>query len=86
MDFNEYIVPAAVVGCLVVGFCLKNLVSNKRVNDFIPGILAVLGAVIVCTLNGFSVMSLISGAVSGLTSTGLHQTFTRFIEGIGGND
>lgn len=86
MNFNDYIVPAALVGCLIVGYCLKNIVKNSRVNDFIPAILAVVGAVIVCRLNGISVMSIITGAVSGLTSTGLHQTFTRFIEGIGGNE
>lgn len=86
MNFNEYMVPAALIGCLVVGYCLKNVVKNSRVNDFIPLILAVVGAIIVCSLDGVSVMSIITGAVSGLASTGLHQTFTRFVEGIGGEN
>jgi len=84
MDFNEYIVPAALIGCLVVGYCLKNIIKNSRVNDFIPAILALVGALIACSINGFTVMSVITGAVSGLASTGLHQAFTRFIEAMGG--
>ncbi|NSK83403.1 hypothetical protein HQK10_11620 [Blautia massiliensis] len=47
----------------------------------IPCILAVIGAVLNGVVSGFSVESIVYGAVMGLASTGLHQAFTQFIEG-----
>lgn len=47
----------------------------------IPCILAVIGAALNGVVSGFSVESIVYGAVMGLASTGLHQAFTQFIEG-----
>ena len=84
MDFSQYLVPAVMAGCLVVGYCIKSI-KSLQINDYIPTVLAVLGALIAVSLNGFSVEVAIDGAVSGLASTGLHQAFTRFLDGLNGS-
>lgn len=83
MNFAEYLMPLAVAGCLVIGYCLKQF-KRLNINDYIPTILAVVGALIAGKAKGFSIESIIIGAISGLASTGLHQAFTRFIEGLSG--
>lgn len=83
MDFTQltnYFVLVVMVACLVVGYILKtsfDFVPNK----YIPTILAVVGAVLNAIVSGASVNSIVYGALMGLASTGLHQAFTRFIEG-----
>jgi hypothetical protein len=83
MDFTQltnYFVLVVMVACLVVGYILKtsfDFVPNK----YIPTILAVVGAVLNAIVSGVSVNSIVYGALMGLASTGLHQAFTRFIEG-----
>jgi hypothetical protein len=83
MDFTQltnYFVLVVMVACLVVGYILKtsfDFVPNK----YIPTILAVVGAVMNAIVSGVSVNSIVYGALMGLASTGLHQAFTRFVEG-----
>lgn len=83
MDFTQltnYFVLVVMVACLVVGYILKtsfDFVPNK----YIPTILAVVGAVLNAIVSGVSVESVVYGALMGLASTGLHQAFTRFVEG-----
>lgn len=83
MDFTQltqYFVLVVMVACLVVGYILKtsfDFVPNK----YIPTILAVVGAVLNAIVSGASVESIVYGALMGLASTGLHQAFTRFVEG-----
>lgn len=83
MDFTQltkYFVLVVMVACSVVGYILKT--SFDRVpNKYIPTILAVVGAVLNAVVSGVSVESIVYGALMGLASTGLHQAFTRFIEG-----
>lgn len=77
---TENFVPVIVIACLVVGYIIKTTpVLNNKVNDYIPLIVGVLGAVLGLVMNGLTVESIVYGAVSGLASTGLHQTFTRII-------
>lgn len=84
MDFTvltEHFVLVVLVACLVIGYILKNATIFKRVpNNDIPAILAVLGAVINVIVGGISVESVVYGAVMGLASTGLHQSFKQWIE------
>lgn len=83
MDFTQltkYFVLVVMVACLVVGYILKTSFDNVP-NKYIPTILAVLGAVLNAIVSGVSVESVVYGALMGLASTGLHQAFTRFIEG-----
>lgn len=83
MDFNQltqYFVFVVLIACLVVGYILKTsfeFVPNK----YIPTILAIIGSFLNAFVNGASIESIVYGAVMGLASTGMHQAFTRFIEG-----
>lgn len=83
MDFSQltqYFVLVVMIACLVVGYIIKtsfDFIPNK----YIPTILAVVGAVLNAIVSGLSVNSIVYGALMGLASTGLHQAFTRFVEG-----
>ena len=85
MDFtflNEYFVAVVMVACLVVGYIIKHATFfNWLSNDNIPVVLAVFGAVLNGLVSGFSVESIVYGAVMGLASTGLHQSFKRWVDG-----
>ena len=85
MDFTtltQYFVLVVVVACLVVGYIIKHATFFKWIaNDDIPVILAIIGAVLNLFVSGLSIESAVFGAVMGLASTGLHQGFTRFVEG-----
>lgn len=86
MDFTkiltDHFVLVVMVACLVVGYIVKHATFLKRIpNDDIPVILAVVGAALNAAVSGISVDSIVYGAVMGLASTGLHQGFSRFVEG-----
>lgn len=83
MDFvkvlNENFVVVVFIACLVVGYIIKtslDMVPNK----YIPTILAVFGAILNGITIGFSVESVVYGALMGLASTGMHQVFKNFVE------
>lgn len=83
MDFSQltqYFVLVVMVACLIVGYIIKTS-FDKVLNKYIPTILAVIGAVLNMIVSGLSVESIVYGALMGLASTGLHQAFTRFVEG-----
>ena len=83
MDFTQltkYFVLVVMVACLVVGYILKTS-FDKVPNKYIPTVLAVVGAVLNAIVSGVCVESIVYGALMGLASTGLHQAFTRFVEG-----
>lgn len=83
MDFTQltqYFVLVVMIACLVVGYIIKTS-FDKIPNKYIPTILAVIGAVLNVVVSGASVESVVYGALMGLASTGLHQAFTRFVEG-----
>lgn len=85
MDFTvltDNFVLVVLVACLVLGYIIKNsfdFVPNK----YIPTILAVVGAVLNAVVGGVSVDTIVYGALMGLSSTGMHQAFTRFVEKTG---
>ena len=85
MDFaflNEYFVAVVMVACLVVGYIIKHATFFKWLsNDNIPVVLAVFGAVLNGLVSGFSVESIVYGAVMGLPSTRLYQGFKKWIHG-----
>lgn len=79
-QLTQYFVLVVVVACLVVGYIIKT--SFDRIpNKYIPTILAFVGAVLNVAVSGASVESVVYGALMGLASTGLHQAFTKFVEG-----
>lgn len=78
---TEYYIPVVVVACLIVGYCVKHIKWLEAIsNEYIPSILAILGAVLGCVANSsISLETIVYGAFSGLASTGLHQAFTQII-------
>ncbi len=84
MDFTtlyEHFVLVVVVACLVVGCIIKHASFLKWIpNNDIPVILAIFGGILNLFVSGFTIESVVYGAVMGLASTGMHQAFTRFIE------
>lgn len=77
-----------VVACLIIGYCIKHIPwLEKLSNQYIPTILAIVGAVLGCVANGtVSLDSIVYGALSGLASIGLHQTFKTIIVKDGGDE
>lgn len=90
MDFTiltEHFVLVVLVACLVVGYIIKHATFFKWIpNDDIPVILAVFGAVLNLAVSGLTIESVVYGAVMGLASTGLHQSFKKFIENAGSKE
>ena len=83
MEFlNDYLVLIVVGVCLCVGYVIKHLIPNEKINKYIPPIMAVRGVVINVWVNDFSFTPeiLLGGLASGLASTGMHQLFKQFIE------
>lgn len=84
MDFanlTEYFVFVVMVACLVVGYIIKHATIFKWIpNNDIPVVLAILGSIVNVIMSGLSVESVVYGALMGLASTGLHQSFKQFIE------
>lgn len=83
LDFTQvtnYFVLVVLVACLVVGYILKTSLTSFP-NKYIPTVLALIGLTLNLAVSGLSIESAVYGAVMGLASTGLHQAFTRFIEG-----
>lgn len=84
MDYTiltENFVVVVVLACLVLGYIIKKATFMKFIpNDDIPAILAVVGAVLNGFVSGFSVDSVVYGALMGLASTGMHQAFKNFVE------
>ena len=78
---SEYLVLVIVGICLCVGYIVKKWI--KDVDDkFIPTICAVLGVFLAIWLNGWTVTPaiILSGLLSGLASTGLHQLFVQYLD------
>lgn len=80
IDINAYIVPLALVAALCVGFIVKHLIPSTRINNFIPLIVAVVGILVVCLTQGWTVECVVYGMVSGLASVGLYEVFAQLIE------
>ena len=78
IDFDEYLIPIIVVGCLCVGFVLKKWMPKD--DKWIPTILFFLGCVSGAIVLGFSYEGIVKGAISGLASVGLHQVFYQHIK------
>lgn len=79
--FTSLVSPVIVIACLIVGYVLKNLYPREEINKYIPLIVAVLGAAfnVWATLSfGFDII--LSGAASGLASTGIYEAFKNLIE------
>ena len=79
--FTDHFVLVVMVACLMVGYIIKHATFLKWIpNDDIPVVLAILGAIVNTIVGGLSIDNIVYGALMGLASTGLHQTFKQFIE------
>lgn len=85
MDFTnltQHFVLVVVLACLIIGYLIKHSTFLKWIpNNDIPVILAVFGCVLNLFVSGLSVESGVYGALMGLASTGMHQAFSRWVEG-----
>ncbi len=78
-DYYEFIIIGI---CLCVGYIVKNIIPTEKTNRFIPLIMGIIGVMLSFWLSGFSFSPtvLLTGLISGLASTGMHQLFKQFIE------
>ena len=85
---TDYYVPVVLAACLVVGYCIKHIKWLDSIsNEYIPSILAILGAVLACVANSsLTLETIVYGAFTGLASTGMHQAFKQLIEKFSGNE
>lgn len=82
MEFlNEYMLPVVVGICLCVGYVFKKWIADVD-NKYIPTICAVLGVILSMWISSWNVTPqvILSGLISGLASTGLHQLFKQYLE------
>lgn len=78
---TEMYTPLIMALCLAIGYILKHWIKDLD-NRVIPTVLAFLGAVTACIYSkDISLEMIVSGMVTGLASTGLHQLFKQLIEG-----
>ena len=77
---SEYLVLVIVGICLCVGYIVKKWIKDVD-NKFIPTICAVLGVFLAIWLNSWMVTPaiILSGLLSGLASTGMHQLFVQYL-------
>ena len=81
MDFlNAYLIPEVTILCLMLGYIVKMWVKDVD-NKWIPTIVAVVGiAAAVIMSKEITIAVIVSGALSGLSSTGLHQLFKQWMD------
>ena len=77
---NGYLVTTIIGVCLCIGYILKKWVKDVD-NKYIPTLLAAIGIILNMWLTkNLNVEIILSGMLSGLTATGLHQAFKAIIE------
>ena len=79
---DAYLVPVIVALCLIVGYIIKHWLEDTD-NKIIPTVVTLVGVASAVAMNwgAVTVETIVSGAVSGLASTGLHQLFKQWIDG-----
>lgn len=74
--------PIIIGICLCVGYVIKNIYTNNKINKYIPLIMACLGLIMsICTnLDKISLEVILAGLFSGLASTGMYEAFKNLIK------
>lgn len=81
LSFLSEFINLGILGvCLCIGYVIKTSLDFIP-NKYIPLIMLVLGTVlgIVTNLNDLSINVVLTGMVSGLASTGMHEMFKNLI-------
>ena len=78
---NNYLVPAIVALCLIVGYIIKHWIKDAD-NKIIPTVVTVVGVMAAAAMNwgSITIEVIVGGALSGLASTGLHQLLKQWID------
>lgn len=72
--------PIVLIACLICGYILKHWIRDMD-NKWIPTILTILGGTLACVTKwDIDLTLVVSGALTGLASTGMHQMFKQMIE------
>lgn len=83
---EDMIMPGVAVACFVLALGFKAAFPTwERAHDFIPLGCALLGIVLVCGFQGWTLDNIAAGAVSGFASTGLWEQFTHALPPIVGS-
>lgn len=80
MEFlNSWLVPSITGFCLVIGYLFKCIPITD--NRFIPVVVCLIGVALAIWLNwpAVSLDCILSGALSGLASTGMYELFSQWI-------
>lgn len=82
MFLGEYTIPVISGICLCVAYVVKKWIPDEK-NKYIPTLCAVLGLILALALNwgAVNIGVILGGLFSGLSATGLHQTFKQIVEG-----
>ena len=76
---NNYAVPTIIGICLCTGYVIKNSLPSIK-NRYIPRIMVTIGIILNIWINkSITPDILLAGMFSGLSSTGLHQTFKNIL-------
>ena len=82
-DFEQVtslISPIIIIACMTLGYIIKHTFKNEKLNAFIPFICAITGIIAnVWTTGVVDLMSITTGAVSGLAATGCYEGFTNIL-------
>ena len=78
---TNFAIPLIVGICLCLGYIIKNIVPNDKINRFIPLVMGIVGVWINVWVNRvFTAEILLGGLFSGLASTGLYEMFRNLIK------
>jgi ABC-type thiamin/hydroxymethylpyrimidine transport system permease subunit len=79
---TSYMIPVIVGICLAAGYIVKHWIKDVD-NKIIPTLCAALGVLLAFWINWGNITpeTILSGLVSGLASTGLHQAFRQLVDG-----
>ena len=79
--FTEYINVIVLGVCLCVGYILRHVITTNKINRWIPLIVGCLGVAISVWINmTLTPQILLTGLISGLSSTGFYEMFKKFIK------
>ena len=78
---TNFAIPLIVGICLCLGYIIKNIVPNDKINRFIPLVMVIVCVLINVWVNKvFTAEILLGGLFSGLASTGLYEMFRNLIK------